>query len=162
MTVPATPALAAVRFLNQGAPAADLAETGLVGGDALFPLWIWEDNLQALVENSQKVAIVVSLSSYWSQPAASNTWDFPRLQVDIWADPDRNTDASLKTQNSKAKIFAVHNVLRKYLHNVDSEVNYWDGFRILSSKCTGDPVFHPIADGNGGFMGTVYYNLATG
>lgn len=161
--MPDTPAsLAAVRFLNTGDAAAALEATGLVGSDALYPLWVWENNLQARVENSQKCAVVVLMASYWSQPSGSNTWDFPRIQVDIWADPDRNSDHSLQVDNARAKIWQVHYAIRKFLHSVDSEVNFWDGMRILSTKCAGDPVIRQIADGNGGYMGTVYYNLSIG
>lgn len=162
MTEEILPSLAALRFLNLGQPAADLDALGLLGSDSEWPRWIWENNLNNLIENSQKVAVVLSPASSWTSPNTFNSLRFPRLQVDIWADPDRNDDLSVSVQNAKEKINLVHLAMRRYLHSVSPEIVFWDTLRVLGSSNSGDVTYSPVSDSNGAFMGQTFYNLTIG
>lgn len=154
--------LAALRFLNQGEPAAALDATDLLGRDALWPRWIWEERIQGTIENSQKVAIVLSLNGTWTNPNSFNTLQFPRLQVDIWADPTRNSDNSVQLQDAKSKVYDTYMAIRPFLHNITPDIAFWDTTRVISSLVSADPTYNPVRDGNGACMGQFFVNCIVG
>lgn len=136
---------------------------------------VFNDEPTVTVENSQKALIVVTESGSWAGANLHNTASFPRLIVDIWADPDRNPDKSVRVQNAKEKINAVHKEVKKFLHTVNmsddegrpimwgtpEQIEDRTGYRIHGSQFLTGPEFYPVRDGNGAFMGTFIYGVST-
>lgn len=147
--------------------------TSLLGDDALWDTWIFVDAPQALVENSQTCLIVIAEDDGWANANDYNTARFPRLQIDIWADPTRNPDGSVQKRDAKLKIEAVYKAVDKYLHLVDNSLpggvhHKWGtaaqvaagtATRIVSSKRSGEPSYSPTFDNTGGYMARLYYNV---
>lgn len=148
--------------------------TSLLGSDTLWDTWIFADEPYALVENSQSVLIVITQEGGWASPNMHNTMQFPRLLIDIWADPTRNPATNaVRVKDAKIKINAVYNAVDKFLHTVNLDVPgggsiYWGtatqifektGSRIQGSQRLGEPEFSPVMDGNGAYMGRVIYGV---
>lgn len=163
-----TLAYAARNFLAQQS-----SVTSLLGDDALWDTWIFVDAPQALVEKSQTCLIVITEENGWANANDYNTARFPRLQLDIWADPTRNADGSVQKKDAKLKIEAVYNAVDKYLHLVDNSLpsgafHKWGtaaqiangtAKRIVSSKRSGEPSYSATFDNTGGYMARLYYNV---
>lgn len=166
----------------------DLLALGLVGGDTgaspLWPVWAWADTPQRRIENSQKCAIVFTEGSPWTSRNEHNTLYFPTLVVDIWADPTRNTDKSVKRYDADDKIKSVARVINRLFHTVNKSVptgspawmgtpglpRIWGtateiqdraGLLIVSSLHASGPNFSDMASNDGGRMGRFIYNIET-
>jgi len=152
--------------------AQDPAVRALVGHDSVWTDgWIFDSNIFARIENSQKCAIVLSEVTPYTNKNAHNTMDFATLAVDVWADPTRNADGSMRRDDADEKIEAVIKAAEKHLHTValskpGGEFHRWgtaaqiaDGtaIAILGSTRISGPTFTPIADTEGGVMGRYTY-----
>lgn len=146
----------------------------LLGGDTTWSTWIFEDSPRVLVENSGSVMIVVSEDGGWAGANEYNTARFPRLLIDIWADPTRNPDGSVRKKDAKKKIDAVYKAVDKCLHLVHKSLPgglsiQWGtaeqmaertGLRIDGSVRSGEPSYDPTFDNEGGYMARVVYNVS--
>lgn len=162
--------LAARNLLAAKTNVTDLLGTAPNWGPAVF-----NDRPQVKIENSGKVLVVVTEDGSWAGANLHNTSSFPRLIVDIWADPDRNADMSMRLDNAKEKINAVHKEIKKYFHTVNmsdeegrtimwgtpEQIETRTGFRIHGSQLLNGPSFFAVKDGNGAFMGTFIYGVST-
>lgn len=149
--------------------------TALLGSDDIWDTWIFSGEPQRRIENTQRCAIVIFVDDAWSPANAHNTLSFPRLVVDVWADPTRdNVSKAIKKQDAKAKVHSVYKAVDKFLHTVNMDngqggVIQWGSpsdlaadraSRIISSaRLDGFPSFSPVKDGNGAWMGRVRYGV---
>lgn len=137
----------------------------LLGSTPGFGPWVFTQTPFARVENTQKCLIVVVHEGSWATANDYNTEQFPRIAVDIWADPQRNGDRSVALDDTEDKIEAVLKIVKKHLHRVsnsnpDGTSIFFGPVRIHSTKFTTGPEIFPISDGNGGQMGRSYFNIA--
>lgn len=149
--------------------------TSLLGSNAIWSTWIFVDSPNAMVENTQSCLVVISQNGSWANANDHNTARFPQLIVDVWADPTRNSDGSVKKPDAKNKVVRVFDQIDKYLHLVNksnpdgssivwgtaSEIANKTGVRISDSvRASGDIEFSPTFDNKGGWMGRMYYNIS--
>lgn len=154
--------------------------TELVGTSKNFSSWIWADKPLGKIEGYGKIApqrsalIVIVEDNGWAQPNDHNTLRFPRVYIDVWADPTRNPDGSVQMQDADDKIDAIHRKVMKYLHLVDmgdrngmpvcwgtkEQMETWTGSIISSSSKNQEPVYSDVRDGNGARMGAATYGMA--
>lgn len=152
----------------------------MVGKSQNFPVWIWADKPLGKIEGYGKVApqrsalIVITENNGWAQSNAHNTLRFPRVYVDVWADPTRNPDGSVRVQDADDKIDAIQRKVMKYLHLVDmggpngmpvcwgtaEQMATFTGSILSSSSKNQDPVYSDVRDGDGARMGTATYDMA--
>lgn len=144
--------------------------TQLLAVDSLGDPMIYPNRPESTVENTQKCMIVITSTEGWGSND-HNTARFPILVVDIWADPTRNPDMSVKMKDSDLKIEAVYAAVDRRLHRVDggqpgggsifwgtpSEIAAKTGVRIISSKRQNEPDIQPAFDSEGALMGRVRY-----
>lgn len=173
--------LAATRLLLQ-----DDAVLALVGNsddDGLGP-WIADQTPFFLIENSQRVGVVINEADEWDAPNPHNSQQFPRLQVDIWADPTRNWDNSVARYDADDKIDAVQRLIEVHFHtknlDVPSDAPEWwgavgyprvwgnaeqiahrSGITIFGSERQVGTLTSPIADVEGGRMRRLRYGVNT-
>lgn len=142
----------------QNAPGiAALVAEGLIGKDTGFTKgWIFDSNLFVRMENSQKCSIVVSYAGGWNAPDSDSQTYFPAVYVDIWADPTRNADNSVKVQDARAKAFRVYEQVKKVLHLTRRSENghpvRFNNTVISSSEILGEPELEKVSDGDGAYM----------
>lgn len=152
--------------------AKDPAITALVGGGATFPDWIFADKSYGKVENSQTSMIVISQDGQWAPPNQHNTMRFPRIFVDVWSDPTRNDDNSVRVDDADDKIEKLHTLISKHFHTVnmnnDGQIIQWGsqqdfltgrGVYIAGSARQQETSYSDIQNGNGGRMGTAVYGV---
>ena len=148
----------------------------LLGRSASWDTWIFDKKpVNVRIENTSRCLIVINEVGTWSGRNDHNTMKFPRIQVDIWADPSRNEDRSVLVFDAESKIEKIQKVLDKHLHlvNVDTEVGLpfiWGteqqiisktGKVVFSSKNLTGPDLSPVVDSEGTLMGRMTYGITT-
>ena len=104
--------------------AQDEALRTLLGRSPTWDTWIFDETpIGVKVEGSQRSWIVVNEDGTWTTPNEHNTLGFPRIKIDIWSDPIRNADGSVKQFNARTKIKAIAKLVNKHLHTVDMADN---------------------------------------
>ena len=173
-------ALSAQRILVQDPR---LLASGLIGTDVTWPPgWVFPDVPGARIENSQKCAIVIFEDAPWTDPNSHNFAEFGTLVVDIWADPTRNTDKSVRRSDAQDKITSVAKIVSRNFHLVHPSVSPTDpthlgavgmpriwgtaaqvaartGLTIVSSAQSGGPEFAPMVNNFDGWRGRYKFNV---
>ena len=147
--------------------------TALLGSSAVFPAWIFVDTPEVNIESTGKAMVVVSVLDGWAGANEHNTAAFPRITIDIWVDPTRNPDGSVRRKDAKARAEVIYKSINKYLHLVskslpDGSSIFWGtlpqienktGVRIVSSVRDAEPSYAPAFDDQGAYMATLRYNV---
>lgn len=149
--------------------------TSLLGSDEIWATWIFaNESPHRRIENTQKCAVVIFVQDAWAPANGHNTLSFPRLFVDVWADPTRASDNSVSVQDAKDKIHSVYKAVDKYLHTLHRSTANGGAIRwgtaaeitdgsasiiVSSERLDGYPALSPVADGNGAWMGRVAYGV---
>lgn len=146
----------------------------LLGKSASWDTWIFDESpVGVKVENSQRCWIVINENGTWTAPNEHNTMEFPRLELDIWADPSRNDDLSVKRFDAKTKIKQIQKLVDKHLHTIDmannsgmpivwgtaAEIANKTGVVIAASQKIDGPDFRPVTDSQGTWMATYVYGV---
>lgn len=144
----------------------------LLGRSVSWSTWIFdEDPLNVHVENTSRSLIVINEGDPWTSSNGHNTMTFPSLVVDIWSDPSRNSDKTVKVSDARTKIFGIKKLVDKHFHLVDSGTSQglpwiWGtaaqiasrtGVVIAGSHHLSGPSFSPIRDTDGAYMGRIIY-----
>ena len=106
----------------------------LLGRSASWDTWIFDERpVNVHVENTSRCLIVVNEDDQWTSPNEHNTLNFPKLFVDVWADPTRNADRSVQIFDAKDKIQEIQKFIDRHLHLVDPS-NY-NGMPFIWGTC---------------------------
>lgn len=152
----------------------DVTLTALLGRSSTWSSWVFDQKpLGVKVEGTSRCLIVVNEGSPWTSPNEHNTMKFPTLLVDIWADPTRNDDKSVKHWDADTKIENIQDELDRLLHLVDpgtshgmpyvwgtaAQVATQTGVVIAGCLRISGPEISPIRDSDGSFMGRLTYGV---
>jgi len=142
-----------------------------VGADSEGP-WIFSGRPDATIENTGEAMIVVNVDNGWGANT-HNTARFPVITIDIWADPTRNPDLSVRTKDADLKAEAVYLAVDPFLHlvnaNIGGEFIFFGtpeqianktGVRIISSSRNDEPSYRPALNDEGAVLATVTYNAS--
>lgn len=139
-----------------------------------WDIWIFNEKpVLARFESNSKCLIVINEGEPWTSPNGHNTLEFPSLVVDIWADPDRKDDNTILIDNAKDKIKAIAKLVNEHFHRVDpggpdggymiwgtaDQMATKTGALIVESKRLSGPIFSPIAETEGAWMGRYTYGI---
>lgn len=148
--------------------------TALLGSSTTWPTWIFLDKPEVKFENSQKCLIVVSTyDDMWASMNMHNTQEFPTIMIDVWADPTRNPDKSVKVDDAEAKITAVHKHILKHFHTVNmsrpgggmlnwgtqAQVDTKTGIWVNGAHLVEGPRIRDVANVEGAKMGSYRYGV---
>ena len=101
-------------------------------------------------------AVVVRRVGSWGTPDPIGTAEFPLLQVECWADPDRDGDGNVLVANAVDKALAVQRVIDPLLHGKRGV--QWSDLPVVSSARFSEPVIVTPSDQHGsGSMGDSAY-----
>lgn len=146
----------------------------LLGKSVSWETWIFdEDPLNVHVENTGKCLIVVRERGTWASPNDHNSMRFPRLLVDIWADPTRNPDRTIRQWDAATKIEQIQARVDSHLHLSDpgtsagmpyiwgtlEQVVNKTGVVVAGSLRKSGPDISPIRDTEGALMGQLTYGI---
>lgn len=141
-----------VQVALQDAPGIQaLVTEGLIGKDnAWVNGWIFAYDIIGKIENTQKCAVVVSYGGGWRAPEEGSQERFPIVVVDIWADPTRHPDNSVKVADAESKAFRVYSEIRKVLHLLERQNIVFNETPIASSEAMYEPdPIQKVTSGNG-------------
>ncbi len=112
--------------------------------------YLYQHDLWTTVEGSQSTAAVVSYLGSWAGANEHNTMRFPRISLDIWADPLRDAGGNI-TQPGEVyrRLLAAWNVFDLRLHRPASAAVMWGTVRTLGCTRLAEPFIDPITDGDG-------------
>ena len=145
----------------------------LLGSSQHWDTWIFDSKPYVRLENKSKALIVINEDGQWAQPNQYSTQRFPRLLIDVWADPTRNDDLSVKRDDAQDKIEAITALVNKHLHTVSlhidghpiiwgtaDEMANFTGLMVMGSSWLTGPTYSPVSDAQGAWMGRSAYALA--
>lgn len=146
----------------------------LLGRSASWPTWIFDERPVAVaIEGTSRCMIVVNELRPFTTMNEHNTMEFPQIIVDIWADPTRNEDKSVREYDAVRKIQAIQKHVDSVLHTVDrgsadGSVLIWGtpeqvanktGSVVAGSSRIDGPDYSEIKDTTGGWMGRLTYGV---
>lgn len=141
------------------------AITALTGQVNPSTPWIFQDVIPQLVtvEGSQQSAIVISQRGGWAAPNEHNNMAFPRMAVDIFVDPLRDSANNVTDRaEARRRAYYIHKIVNKYLHIPSGFDMMWGDVRVISSVASNTFDVNPVPDGDGVLRGTTYYSVVVG
>lgn len=172
--------LSAQRILVQDP---DLLASGLLGFDSVWNQgYVFPEKPGPRIENTQKCSIVLTEGNPWTDPNEHNRAEFGTLVVDIWADPTRNADKSVRFDDAQDKIRRLLKIVDNSFHLVHpavpagapaylgavgmpriwgkpSEVADRTGITIVESKRADGPTMNPMVNNPDGWRGRTTYHV---
>lgn len=151
-----------------------------VGSSPHWATWVFEDHPMVLLEYSQTCLIVISENGTWSAMESGFNVRYPLFRVDVWADPTRNPDNTVKAYDATDKIEAIFPFLQRHFHPTNTGVppdapafmgspggmRRWGtpeqmvvgkGVTLLNCELRAGPIYSDITDVDGGVMGRFEY-----
>ncbi len=138
--------------------------TAVVGTfDETASPWLFQHQLWARVEGSQSTAAVLSRAGGWSGANEHNTMRFPRLSLEVYADPLRDTGNNVTDPGeSWRRIEAAWSAFDTVLHRPAAESVMWGTVRTLGCLRLGEPNIYSVPDGDGMLRCQCFYGVVTG
>ncbi len=125
--------------------------------------WLFQHTLWVTVEGSSSTAAVIARAGGWAGANQHNTMRFPRLALEIYADPIRDAAGNI-TDPGEAyrRIESVFDTFDRLLHRPASATQMWGEIRTIGSQRLGEPNVYPVPDGGGVLRLETFYGLAIG
>ena len=79
---------------------------------------VWKDRLEDLLDGTGQRAIVVKRGGGWAMPQPRNTQEYPLLQIQFWADHQRNDDQTIRVEDGLSSAMAMYRAVDPLLHGV--------------------------------------------
>lgn len=141
--------------------------TALLGSDTEFTVWIFEDRLFARVEGTESVALVLRQRGSWTSPNGHNTLRFPRLLVEVYVDPTRDSDGMVTdVVGADLRGDAVYRAVDAVLHRAAQEAQTWGtgdrALRTVGCQRLDEPEPADVPDGDGLRVLRVNYGVTVG
>lgn len=150
------------------------ALTDLLGSSQSWATWIFDQKpVGVKVEGTQKCLIVINEYRPFTSPNEHNTMRFPQITIDIWADPTRNSNKSVKTWDADTKIETIQKQIDAVMHTVDrgtpggmpiiwgtaAQVAAKTGSIVAGSTRLDGPDYSDVKDSEGSRMGRLLYGV---
>lgn len=125
--------------------------------------WLLQHQLHGTVEGSQSTAAVIGRAGGWSGANEHNTLRFPRLSLEIYADPIRDAAGNvIDPGEAHRRMEMVFTTFDAYLHRpADPELN-WGSLRVIAATRQAEPVVYAVPDGDGLLRGQTFYAITQG
>lgn len=135
----------------------------LTDADGRVMLWQWD--AKRTVRGTGRASMVLARRGGWAGPNRHNTIEFPKLQVEIYADDERDGGLPVAT-TSESFAIDIWRYVDHIFHRPDSGGFYWgnaDGsVRIVSSLRGTEPDIMDVPDGDGVVRLLATYNIEFG
>lgn len=104
----------------------------------------------AKLEGSQRTCAVISYDGGWAGPNTHNTLRFPRVGVNIWADPLRDSQNNVVDPGEvMRRAYASYEAIDKVLHRTGGDPLMFGTLRVIASVRLVEPVIYMVPDGDG-------------
>lgn len=149
-----------VKWLRAKTDVTDAVDTFQIGGQ-IGP-GIWGYRLWTRMEGSSKTSVVISHDGGWAAPNMHNTLRFPRLVLNVWADPQRDAQKNDVDPWVQRRANRVFEVVDKHLHRITGPEMYWGDLRVVSCVRLTEPIRYPTPDGDGLIRLQAFYAVTEG
>lgn len=137
--------------------------TAALGATAAGNPYLFQHTMWVTLEGTGSTAAVLSRAGSWAARNTHNTMRFPRLALEIWADPIRDGGLNATDPGEvQRRADAAFTALDAHLHRPADTVVWWGSVRTLGCQGAGDPVAYPVPDGTGMVRLLAYYNVTQG
>lgn len=117
----------------------------------------------AKIEGSQGTCAVITNDGGWTGPNIDNTLRFPRLAVNIWADPLRDSQNNVTDPGEvMRRAYATYRAFDAVLHRTGGPEVMFGTLRIIASVRLTEPVIYVVPDGDGLVRCQTIYALTEG
>lgn len=114
------------------------------------------------MEGSESTAVVIAHDGGWAAPNLYNTMRFPRLLLNVWADPRRDEQRNNVDPLVQQRVNGCFEVFDKALHRTAGAEVYWGSLRVLSCVRLTEPIIVDVSDGDGLVRLQAYYAVTQG
>lgn len=158
-------------YLTERAEVIELVAANLIGSDDNMPEgWIFLGKPYKHVDTlSHQAILVISRGDPWDSPVRGMSLEFPRLEIDIWAAPSKDSTGDVSEYDADDLIEVIYKAIKPHIHTVHrnyedggrftwgSEVDILEGggSRIVSSEVIDGPSYRDITSGNGARMARI-------
>lgn len=112
--------------------------------------YLFQDQLYTVMESSQSTAAVIRHDGGWGAPNPHNTMRFPRITLEITADPIRDAGNNVVSPGeARRRIIRAYEVIDAHLHRPQGGTQWWGQIRTTGCMRLGEPSVDPVADGSG-------------
>lgn len=125
--------------------------------------YLFQHKLWAEMEGSQSTAAVIGREGGWAGANLHNTLRFPRLALEIWADPLRDEGGNVTDPGEVwRRIDAAWSAFDRRLHRPQGQTQMWGQVRTIAASRLNEPVVYEVPDGDGLLRLLVYYAITEG
>ncbi len=124
---------------------------------------IFQNALFYPIEGKSTTAVVINYAAGYQGANLHNTMRFPRIMLEIWADPLRNLGRNTVDPGEVwRRINATFTVFDKALHRPQGGVQMWGSLRTIGCTRLAEPIFYPVPDGDGMMRAATFYGVEQG
>lgn len=124
---------------------------------------LFQHKLWVAMEGTSTTAAVISRAGGWSGSNAHNTMRFPRLSLELYADPLRDAGKNLTDPGEVwSRIEAAFDAFDKRLHRPDPTSIMWGTLRTIGCERLTDPMVYEVPDGDGLLRSQTFYGVSVG
>lgn len=136
---------------------------GVLGTTAAGTPLLFQHTLYVQMEGTSTNAAVISYAGGWSGANIHNTARFPRLSLEIYCDPLRNSTKHVTEPGEvHRRIHVVFAALDRALHRPQGGEQRWGEVRTLSSTRLAEPNIYAVPDGDGLLRAQTFYAVEQG
>lgn len=124
--------------------------------------YLFTGSLWVAMEGTSSTAAVISRAGGWAGANLHNTLRFPRISLDIYADPQRDAGNVTDPGEAERRIDATYKIFDTHLHRPQSGIQMWGDVRTVAATRLGEPDVYPVPDGDGLLRLQVFYGISEG
>ena len=124
---------------------------------------IFQHQLFYPIEGKSTTAAVVTYNGGSESANLHNTMRFPRIMLELWADPLRNMGRNTVDPGEVwRRINAVFSIFDRALHRPQGGTQMWGSVRTISCQRMAEPIVYPVPDGDGMMRAATFYGVEQG
>lgn len=139
----------------------------LLGSGKGFSTWVFrgqDDQAKPYVnmEGTGAAAVLLRQQGGWGTPNRHNTMTFPRLVVEVYVDPARDSRGNELSPDVMGRFTDIWAVMDRYLRNMDHTEVVWGDIRTLGCDRLDEWSVFPLSDGGGIRVSRAAYGVTLG
>lgn len=105
---------------------------------------VWKHRLEDSIDGTGGYAVVVSRTGGWAVPDSVKTAEYPKVRLELWADPTRNDDGTIRQADGETKAFGLFRAVDPLIHGERDA--RWGELVVVSCQRWSEPYVGDTAD----------------
>jgi hypothetical protein len=126
--------------------------------------YLFKDDIVTPLQSTSSAALVCSAFGGWGSPEPLTTPRFPRLSVEVWVDPLRDSALNISESpgGTRTRGQAVFTAVNRRLNRTDPVTVLWGDLVTTGCQLLTEPQFVPVVggDGDGLLHGQAFYGVS--